>query len=114
MGIKMQAGVELLAWLHGPKAALAAKDTFVAKHQTKTHTFDTVTLSVALGTTLPPIVKQLGFAESNAAASRKMVQGGVRVNGEKVVTPTTVLDAGEYRLEVGKRSGCHLVLTIAP
>lgn len=114
MGIKMQAGVELLAWLHGPKAALAAKDTFVAKHQTKTHTFNTVTLSVAPRTALPPIVKQLGFAESNAAASRKMVQGGVRVNGEKVVTPTTVLDAGEYRLEVGKRSGCHLVLTIAP
>lgn len=43
-----------------------------------------------------------------------MAQGGVRVDGVKVMDKATVLGAGTHRIEVGKRQGCNLQLTIAP
>lgn len=114
MDVKMDAGLALLTLLHGVQSARDAQDAFLAKHRNKTHEFDTVVREFPPGTSLPVILRQLGFADSNMDAVRKMAQGGVRVDGVKVMDKATVLGAGTHRIEVGKRQGCTLQLTIAP
>jgi tyrosyl-tRNA synthetase len=56
------------------------------------------------------IVRAAGAATSGSDARRKIEQGGVRVNGERVIDPNRVLEAGQYELEVGKKLRLRLVV----
>lgn len=56
------------------------------------------------------VVRDSGAAESGSDARRKIEQGGVRVNGERVIDPRRVLAAGRYQLDVGKKFRAVLVV----
>jgi tyrosyl-tRNA synthetase len=49
------------------------------------------------------LVTQLGAASSGGDARRKIEQGGVSLNGERVSDPLREVLAGEYELKVGKK-----------
>jgi tyrosyl-tRNA synthetase len=49
------------------------------------------------------LVTQLGAASSGGDARRKIEQGGVSLNGERISDPLREVPAGEYELKVGKK-----------
>ena len=58
----------------------------------------------AAGAKLAWVMKEAGLAPSTTEAMRLLKQGAVRVGGERISTPETLLFPGEtYLLQVGKR-----------
>ena len=53
---------------------------------------------------LRALVVSAGFAKSNGDARRKITQGGVSLNGERVTDPNAQPEPGDYLLQVGKKS----------
>jgi tyrosyl-tRNA synthetase len=56
------------------------------------------------------VLKQAGLAPSTSEAGRNLDQGGVRIDGEKVVDRGLQLGAGEYVVQVGKRRFAKVVI----
>ncbi len=61
--------------------------------------------------TLQKLVLGAGGASSGADARRKIVQGGVSLNGERCTDPTQVVQVGGYLLRVGKNWMVQLEVT---
>ena len=53
---------------------------------------------------LRALVVSAGFAKSNGDARRKIGQGGVSLNGERMSDPNREITPGDYLLQVGKKS----------
>ena len=49
------------------------------------------------------VLKSAGLCESSSDANRNIQQGGVKVDGEKVVEKATRLPKGTFVIQVGKR-----------
>lgn len=115
MQVKKDAGRDVLAMLHGVQAAHDAVLAFEARHQKKVATHEErEALTQGPSRSVASIIKELGFADSMTDAGRKMEQGGVRVDGEKIVDRKAQLSAGQYIIEVGKRQSCMLKLNEGP
>lgn len=111
MQVKKDAGRDVLAMLHGAQAAQDAVLAFEARHQRKVATHESrEALSQGPMRSVASIIKELGFADSMTDAGRKMEQGGVRINGEKVMDRKAQLPIGQHIIEVGKRQSCMLDL----
>jgi tyrosyl-tRNA synthetase len=52
---------------------------------------------------LPKIMKDIGSVKSTSEAIRLIKQGGVKLNGSPVTDTNTMLQQGEYLIQVGKR-----------
>ena len=57
---------------------------------------------------LRALVVKAGFAKSNGEARRKISQGGVSLNGERVSDPNREIGPGDYLLQVGKKSSAQI------
>ncbi|HKS53700.1 MAG TPA: tyrosine--tRNA ligase [Steroidobacteraceae bacterium] len=107
MAAKVELAKEITARFHGAAAADRAEETFRSRSQkrevpanvaTRVEEIDEPTISVAR------LLKQAGLVESTSAANRLIEQGGVRIDGEKVENPKTVVGPGPTRLfQAGKR-----------
>jgi tyrosyl-tRNA synthetase len=84
---KVQLAKHLVAWLHDPAAAAAA----AAEFATATHggvPENIPEFAVPAGAhKLAPLLVQTGLAASNSEAIRKIREGAVRIDGEKVADP---------------------------
>ena len=49
------------------------------------------------------VLKQAGLAPSTSEAGRNLDQGGVRIDGQKVLDRGLQLSVGQYVIQVGKR-----------
>ena len=111
MQVKKDAGRDVLAMLHGVQAAQDAVLAFEARHQKKAAAHEPREALVQGGArSVVSIIKELGFADSMSDAGRKMEQGGVRIDGEKVLDRKAELGEGQFLIEVGKRQSCQLTL----
>jgi tyrosyl-tRNA synthetase len=86
----------LISWLHSPEAASAAEaDWERAKNDPDAIPIDTPTISVGdMGAgphKLPPLLVRAGLATSNGEGTRKIKEGAVSVDGEKVTDFQTCL-----------------------
>ncbi len=107
---KVQLGKKLVTWLHGEAEAAAAEKEFV----TATHggiPENVPEFPVASGPhKLPPLLVQTGLAASNSEAIRKIREGAVRIDGEKIIDPQK-----EYRfakpavIQLGSRKFARVV-----
>ncbi|MEE2902329.1 MAG: tyrosine--tRNA ligase [Myxococcota bacterium] len=66
-------------------------------------------ISVNVGP-LRSLVVGAGFAKSNGEARRKISQGGVSLNGERISDPNREIEPGEYLLQVGKKSSIKILV----
>jgi len=57
------------------------------------------------------LVVGAGFANSQGEARRKINQGGVSLNDEKISDPNKVIEPGEYLLKVGKKSSAQITVS---
>lgn len=71
---------------------------------------DLETVTVGAGP-LFSVVKQAGCAESNADARRKITQGGVSLDEERLTDPARAIAPGTYLLRVGKKQVKRIAVT---
>lgn len=89
-------------------AAVAAKEEFehIFKDKGMPDEIKEVLINISGGNNknwLPQIMKDNGLSKSISEAKRLIVQGGVKVNENKVNDPDARLEQGDYIIKVGKR-----------
>jgi tyrosyl-tRNA synthetase len=107
MQVKFELAQEITARFHGAAPAEAAIESFRARSQRgeapeqipqRTESISGTVIGIA------NLLKQAGLVASTSAAYRLMEQGGIRMNGEKVVdTKATVSAGATYVFQIGKR-----------
>ena len=106
--VKFELATEIVARFHGAGAAQAAQEQFVARFSQKSLPTDLplqhVTAADAGGARLLAALREAGLVASNSEAGRKLAEGAVRVDGNKVTDREMRLPAGgEYILQLGPR-----------
>jgi tyrosyl-tRNA synthetase len=100
----------IVADFHGVDAATQAAEAFDARFsrgELNADTLDDVTVTLADGSiSLPKLVAEARLASSTSEATRKIQQGGVKLDREKVTDIKTRIEAarGSVVLEVGRRA----------
>lgn len=115
--VKFELAQEIVARFHSPVAATEAQRDFTRRFQQgaipedleeRRLTFD------APSARLTAVLKELGFVASGSEAVRKIEEGAVRVNQEKVGSHRHELPTGNsYLISVGKRAVAKVTLTRA-
>jgi tyrosyl-tRNA synthetase len=105
---KIALAKHVIGWLHSPEAADAAEAEFVrqfVKHEVPTDMPEVSLADMGAGPhRLPPLLVKAGLAASNSEATRKMKEGAVTVNGEKVTdVQQTVTVAAPTVLKLGRK-----------
>jgi tyrosyl-tRNA synthetase len=105
--VKFELATEIVARFHDLAAATAAQAQFQARFAQKTLPTDLPLTTVAApeGTlSLAAVLTAAGLAASGSEARRKIAEGAVRIDGDKVTDAATRLNAGETRiLQLGPR-----------
>ena len=101
-------GRRIVGDFHSAAAASAAEREFERRFTAGALPAELSERVVALppdGVRLSTVIVEVGFAESNSAATRLMEQGSVRVDGERVAGRGVRLppDTGPFVLQIGKR-----------
>lgn len=112
--IKIELARELTARFHGPAAAAGAERDFMARVSDRAVPTDLPPKAVqveAAGIRLPALLKAAGLAASTSEATRKIEEGAVRIDGERVSDRTLLLHAGaDHVLQVGSRRFARIKL----
>jgi tyrosyl-tRNA synthetase len=106
--VKFDLAREIVARFHSAAAAQQAQQDFTARFQQGAIPQDLKERIVEIdapSARLTAILKELGFASSGSEATRKIEEGAVRVDQEKIASHRHELLAGNtYIVSVGKRS----------
>lgn len=109
--IKVMLAQELVARFYSKQDAERALSDFQALFQHGALPDEMPEVSVAAGPILQ-ILKQVGLVSSTSEASRLIDGGGVRLNGEKIIDKTLVIDEKlTVVLQVGKRKFSRVTTT---
>ena len=108
---KVALAQEIVARFHSQQAAEDALADFVNRSKGGIpDDIPEVTLTGApLG--IPQLLKQAGLCPSTSEAMRKIDQGGVRIDGTVISDKGLQVEAGQFVLQVGKRSFARVTLT---
>jgi len=108
---KVALAQEIVARFHSQQAAEDALADFVNRSKGGIpDDIPEVTLAGApLG--IPQLLKQAGLCPSTSEAMRKIDQGGVRIDGTVISDKALQVQAGQFVLQVGKRSFARVTLT---
>jgi tyrosyl-tRNA synthetase len=112
--VKFELAREIVARFHTPGAAEHAQRDFTARFQQGAVPADLEEKALTISgpsAKLTSILKELGFVASASEAARKIQEGAVRVNQEKIANHAHELLAGNtYIVSVGKRSFAKISL----
>jgi tyrosyl-tRNA synthetase len=109
--IKVELAQEIVTRFHSRQAAEQALANFESRFKQGEIPTDLPVVEVGAGPLgILAVLKQAGLAPSTSEAGRNLDQGGVRINGEKVVDRGLQLAAGEYVVQVGKRRFAKVVI----
>ena len=101
---------EIVERFHDRAAAVAAKETFIARFRGGAMPEDIPEKTLETGGEgigIAAALTQCGLTSSNSEAFRMVKQGGARIDGEKISDRSLTLEAGfEGILQVGKRKFC--------
>lgn len=116
--IKLRLAREMVDTLHGSAQAELAQQDFIDRFQRqrlpRAEDLSLTVVSAPEGAlTLPRLLKQAGLVASTSEALRALRQGGVRIDGERVVDEhLTIRDEQERLMQVGKRRSARVRLDI--
>lgn len=103
--VKVLLGQEIVARFHNGMAATKALEDFEARSKHGAIPDDIATIELGSGPIgISAVLKNSGLAPSGAEANRNIDQGGVKVDGAKVLDRSLMLVAGSYVVQVGKRN----------
>jgi tyrosyl-tRNA synthetase len=108
---KVALAQEIVARFHSQQAAEDALADFV--NRSKGGIPDDIPAVTLAGAPLgiPQLLKQAGLCPSTSEAMRKIDQGGVRIDGTVISDKALQVEAGQFVLQVGKRSFARVTLT---
>jgi len=108
---KVALAQEIVARFHSQQAAEDALADFV--NRSKGGIPDDIPAVTLAGAPLgiPQLLKQAGLCPSTSEAMRKIDQGGVRIDGTVISDKALQVQAGQFVLQVGKRSFARVTLT---
>ncbi len=105
---KIELAVEIVGRFHGAAAAARAQAEFAARFQRGALPTDLPERELAVAgphARLAAVLKELGLVASTSEATRKIVEGAVRVDRQRIEDPRHELLAGRsYVVAVGKRA----------
>ncbi len=103
--VKMKLAFEITKIFHGEKKAQEAQDYFIKTIQKKEVPKKVVSIEVLVESSIISTMVLASLAKSNADAKRKIKQGGVEIDGQKIIDINTKINSsmnGQI-LKVGKR-----------
>jgi tyrosyl-tRNA synthetase len=102
--IKVAFAKEIVTRFHSARAAQEAEAEFESRFRRGELPEDMAEVKVPAGGTFAQILKLAGLVESTSEANRLIEQGGVKVDGERLVDRSAKAQAGRsYVMQVGKR-----------
>jgi tyrosyl-tRNA synthetase len=101
--VKMRLAKEIVILYHGDKAASAAEAHFKSVFQNNEIPEDIPSVDIVEGENIIDIITKSKLAPSKSEAKRLMLQGGIKVNGEKVSDFENTPLKNEDIIQVGKR-----------
>ncbi len=106
--VKFELAQEIVARFHDKAAAQRAQEAFIARFAQKTLPNDLplqfVSAADPAGARIVSALKEAGLVASNSEASRKLAEGAVRIDGNKVTDRELRLAVGaEHILQLGSR-----------
>ena len=105
--IKLELAKEITGRFHGPEEAQRAQSAFLARVSDRAVPADLPPQPLQVdpaGIRLPALLKAVGLAASTSEATRKIEEGAVRIDGERVSDRALVLHAGaDHVLQLGSR-----------
>ncbi len=114
--IKLELAYELVARFHGAGAAEAAQQAFMSRVSDRAVPADLPPQIVPVGTEgirLANLLKSAGLAGSTSEANRKIGEGAVRIDGERVTDRSALLHAGtDVVLQIGSRRFARVKLEL--
>jgi tyrosyl-tRNA synthetase len=94
----------IVADFHGEEEAARAAAEFERRFARKEVPEDLSDHPMLAGTAIEHLLLECGLAKSGSDATRKVQQGAVRIDGEKVTTPRTAIErTGSFVLQVGRQ-----------
>jgi len=112
--IKFVLGEELVERFHSPKAAIQARENFIARFQKGAMPDDIPELELTAvegKLAIAHLLKQASLVQSTSEAFRMIKQGAVKVDGEKVMDKGLELEVGSENIyQVGKRRFAKVTL----
>ena len=117
--VKFELAREIVARFHSPAAAMAAQDAFVARFAQKALPDDLPLQQVAAtdaeGVRLAAALRESGLVSSNSEAARKIAEGAVRIDGQKITDKEHRLQPlAEHILQLGPRRFARVQVSAAP
>ena len=110
---KIDLASELVGRYHGAKAASDAAaefDRVFSKHGSPTDLETAVLKKTGSARGVVPLLTELGLTKSNNEARRLVVQGGFKIDEQKISDPNHLLpEAGEHLIQAGKRRFLKIV-----
>ena len=114
--VKLELAHELVARFHGAAAAGEAEREFVARVSERAVPADLPPKRLPVdagGLRLPNLLKAAGLASSTSEANRKIEEGAVRIDGERVTDRALTLKAGaDVVLQLGSRRFARVKLEL--
>jgi tyrosyl-tRNA synthetase len=115
--IKLELASEITARFQGTAAAQAAQQGFMSRVSDKAVPTDLVPVAIpvdAAGLRIANLLKAAGLAASTSEANRKIEEGAVKLDGERVSDRALTLHAGaDHVLQVGTRRYARVQLIAA-
>jgi tyrosyl-tRNA synthetase len=112
--VKFELAAEIVSRFHNLAAATAAQANFMARFVQKTLPTDLPLTMIAAPDgqlSLSAVLTAAGLAASGSEARRKIAEGAVRIDGEKVIDAATRLNVGEtHILQLGPRRFARVTL----
>jgi tyrosyl-tRNA synthetase len=112
--VKIELAKEIVARFHGTAASELALAGFIARFREKTQPTDLVPQVLTVdpaGLKLANVLKEGGLSASTSDANRKIDEGAVRIDGERVTDRGLILTPGaEHVFQVGTRRFARLRL----
>jgi tyrosyl-tRNA synthetase len=108
---KLHLAKEIVTIYHGAEEAKKAEQYFIDTFSKKQIPDDIAEVSVTEGEKFLDVIVRAGFAESKGEARRKIEQGGVEIDGERITDFNAIIVASQNdkALKVGKKDFVKIV-----
>ncbi|OGD69008.1 tyrosine--tRNA ligase [Candidatus Campbellbacteria bacterium RIFCSPLOWO2_01_FULL_34_15] len=102
---KMKLAYEIVRFYHSEKDAQKAKDNFETQFQKGAVPENVQEFKIKAGEGILVVLHEIGFASSNSEARRKIQEGAVKLDDEKVTDINYILGKGERIVRLGRKIG---------
>lgn len=110
--IKMNLAKEIVKLYHSEKDALSAQEYFISVLQNKEIPKDMPSINLLSGENIVDTIVKAGLCPSRSEARRLIQQGGVKVNGNKVLDSSNLVLTNNDIIQVGKKKFVKLMTSI--